>query len=45
MQKTTAASISIQIGNVNPVDQLAEWPSRDTALPGSRFPDVIRKGE
>ena len=45
MQKTTAASISIQIGNVNPVDQLAEWPSRDTALPGSRFPYVIRKGE
>ena len=43
MQKTTAASFSIQIGNVNSVDQLAEWPSRNTALPGSRFPYVIRK--
>ena len=33
---------SIQICNVNPVDQLAEWPSRNIALPGSRFPFVIR---
>ena len=41
MQKTTAVSFSIQICNVNPFDQLAAWTSRNTALPGSRFPYVI----
>ena len=34
MQKTTAVSCSIQICNVNPIDQLAEWPSRNTAPAG-----------